>query len=91
MERWISHTGDLSWKTTHQGQYLFVKKECMGELLPVVTNIMNTSLSSYTMLDELKDIMLPPLMNILLDLEIYKHFHSISGVLILSISLTEMC
>ncbi len=63
----------------------FLLKECLGVLLPVITTIVNLSLSEATMPDDLKEAILYPLLKKLgLDVEILKHFRPVSNLAFIS-------
>ncbi len=56
-------------------------KDCLTVLLPMITNIINLSLSQCEMPESFKEaILIPPLKKILLDPEILKHFRPISNL-----------
>ncbi len=60
-------------------------KDCTGVLLPVITKIVNLSLSSCTMPSQLKNAILSPLLKkISLDIEILKNFRPVSNLAFIS-------
>ena len=60
-------------------------KECLDLLLPLITNIVNLSMSSGEMPHNLKEaIILPLIKKALLDPEIFKHFRPVSNLSFLS-------
>jgi len=60
-------------------------KECLGTLLPVITRIVNLSLSSAEVSPNLKEaIVLPLIKKICLDPEILKNFRPVSNLSFLS-------
>ena len=69
----------------------WILKKCLGSLLPVITQIINLSLSTSVMPDELKHAILNPLLKkTLLDPEILKHFRPVSNLAYIS-KLIEKC
>ncbi len=68
-----------------------VLKQCIGVLLPIITKIIDLSLTSNTMSGNLKEAILTTLIEqILLDPEIFKNFHHISNLPFIS-KLIERC
>jgi hypothetical protein len=62
-----------------------ILKQCLDGVLPAITNIINTSLSTSNMPDELKEALLSPLLKkVLLDTGILKHFRPVSNLAYLS-------
>ena len=60
-------------------------KDCLDTLLPVITKIVNLSLSSSVMPDKLKEAILSPrLKKALMDSEILKHFRPVSNLTFVS-------
>jgi len=63
----------------------WVLKKCATQLVPIIMKIINTSLSSSLMPDQLKEALLSPLLKkLLLDPDILKHFRPISNLAYLS-------
>ncbi len=60
-------------------------KDCIDSLLPVITKIINLSLSSSTVPDNFKEALLSPLIKkALMDSEIFKHYRPISNLSFIS-------
>ena len=60
-------------------------KECISVLLPVLTQIVNLSMSTAVMPDQLKDAIISPLLKkASLDSDIFKHFRPVSNLTFLS-------
>ena len=63
----------------------WILKECIGPLLPVITQIVNLSLSSNIMPSSLKEAILAPLLKkVNLDFEIFKNFRPVSNLAFIS-------
>ena len=63
----------------------WIIKECQGELLPVITHIINLSLSTSIMPDALKEALINPLIKkALLNSEIFKNYRPVSNLTYIS-------